>query len=86
MDNQNIHRQLKRQINKYLSDDLIAENPALSNFISVVNSSYLSYESDAELFEHSSLLNDIEYFQINQKCELNNNMVRPICKTKSLRF
>ena len=67
MDNQNIHRQLKRQINKYLSDDLIAENPALSNFISVVNSSYLSYERDAELFEHSSLLNDIEYFQINQK-------------------
>ena len=67
MDKQNIHRQLKRQINKYLPDDLIADNPALSNFIDVVNSTYLSYERDAELFEHSSLLNDIEYFQINKK-------------------
>ena len=67
MDNQNIHRQLKRQINKYLSVDLIADNPALSKFIDVVNSTYLSYERDAELFEQSSLLNDIEYFRINQK-------------------
>ena len=67
MDNQNIHRQLKRQINKYLSVELIADNPALSKFIDVVNSTYLSYERDAELFEQSSLLNDIEYFRINQK-------------------
>jgi signal transduction histidine kinase len=67
MDNQNIHRQLKRQINKYLSDDLIADNPALSKFIDVVNSTYLSYERDAELFEQSSLLNDLEYSRINQK-------------------
>ena len=67
MDNQNIHRQLKRQINKYLSVDLIADNPALSKFIDVVNSTYLSYERDAELFEQSSLLNDIEYFRINKK-------------------
>jgi len=67
MDNQNIHRQLKRQMNKYLSDDLIADNPALSQFIDVVNSSYLNYERDAELFEQSSMLNDIEYSRINQK-------------------
>jgi len=67
MDNQNIHRQLKRQINKYLSDDLIADNPALSKFIDLVNSTYLSYERDAELFEQSSLLNDLEYSRINQK-------------------
>ena len=67
MDNQNIHRQLKRQINKYLSVDLIADNPALSKFIDVVNSTYLSYERDAELFEQSSLLNDLEYSRINQK-------------------
>ncbi|MDN3677240.1 ATP-binding protein [Flavobacterium paronense] len=67
MENQNIHRQLQRQINKYLSDDLIAENEALSKFINVVNLSYLSYERDAELFEQSSRLNDVEYFQINQR-------------------
>lgn len=67
MDNQNIHRQLKRQINKFLSPELIAENEAISKFIDVVNLSYMSYERDAELFEQSSRLNDIEYFQINQK-------------------
>ena len=67
MDNQNIHRQLQRQINKYLSPELIAENEAISKFIDAVNLSYLSYERDAELFEQSSRLNDIEYSQINQR-------------------
>ena len=67
MNNQNIHRQLKRQINKFLSDDLIANNEAIAKFIEVVNLSYMSYERDAELFEQSSRLNDIEYFQINLK-------------------
>ena len=67
MDNQNIHRQLQRQINKFLSPELIAENEAISKFIDVVNLSYMSYERDAELFEQSSRLNDTEYFQINQK-------------------
>lgn len=67
MDKENIHRQLKRQINKYLSDDLIANNGDVVKFIEVVNLSYMSYERDAELFEQSSRLNDIEYFQINSK-------------------
>lgn len=70
MDKQNIHRQLKRQINKYLSDDFIADNDALSKFIDVVNLSYLNYERDTELFEQSSRLNDVEYFQINQKLKV----------------
>lgn len=67
MNKQNIHRQLKRQINKFLSDELIANNEAIAKFIEVVNLSYLSYERDAELFEQSSRLNDIEYFEINLK-------------------
>jgi signal transduction histidine kinase len=67
MDDQNIHRQLKRQINKYLSKELIADNDALSKFIDVVNFCYLSYERDAELFEQSSHLNDIGYLKINLK-------------------
>ena len=67
MDKQNIHRQLNRQINKFLSDDLIANNEAIAKFIEVVNLSYMSFERDAKLFEQSSRLNDIEYFQINLK-------------------
>jgi signal transduction histidine kinase/CheY-like chemotaxis protein len=50
-----------------LSPELIAENEAIRKFIDVVNLSYLSYERDAELFEQSSRLNDIEYTQINQR-------------------
>lgn len=67
LENQNIHRLLQRQIKKYLSDDLLANNEEILKFIDVVNLSYLSYERDAELFEQSSRLNDIEYFQMNQK-------------------
>lgn len=67
MDKESIHKQLKRQINKYLSDDPIVYNEAVVKFIEVVNLSYMSYERDVELFEQSSLLNDVEYFQINSK-------------------
>ena len=63
----NIHRQLKRQINKFLSDDIIENNKELQDFIHAVNLSYMSYERDAELSEQSSRLNDKEYFQITTK-------------------
>lgn len=73
MDKTNIHQQLNRQIKKFLSDDFIAENDCVQKFIEVVNRSYLNFEKDAELFEHSSNLNDLEYYEINQKlkAELN---------------
>jgi signal transduction histidine kinase/BarA-like signal transduction histidine kinase len=67
MEKENIHRQLNRQINKYFSEDFIAKNEAVQNFIEVVNLSYLNFEKDAELFEQSSRLNDLEYYEINQK-------------------
>lgn len=67
MNKENLHRQLKRQMNKFLSDDLVTDNEAISKFIEAVNLSYMSYERDTELFEQSSRLNDIEYFQINLK-------------------
>ncbi|TRX03408.1 response regulator [Flavobacterium gawalongense] len=67
MEKENIHRQLNRQIKKYFSDGFIANNEAIQNFIEVVNLSYLNFEKDAELFEQSSRLNDLEYYEINQK-------------------
>ena len=67
MEKKNIHRQLYRQINKFLSDDIIENNKELQDFIQAVNLSYMSYERDAELFEQSSRLNDKEYFQITSK-------------------
>lgn len=67
MEIENLHRQLNRQIKKHFSEDFIADNEALHNFIEVVNLSYLNFEKDAELFEQSSRLNDLEYYEINQK-------------------
>jgi signal transduction histidine kinase/CheY-like chemotaxis protein len=64
---ENIHRQLNRQIKKHFSEDFIANNESVRNFIEVVNLSYLNFEKDAELFEQSSRLNDLEYYEINQK-------------------
>lgn len=70
MEKINIHRQLNRQIKKYFADDFINNNEAVQNFIEVVNLSYLNFEKDAELFEQSSRLNDLEYDEINQKLKL----------------
>ncbi|WP_281321780.1 response regulator [Flavobacterium aestivum] len=67
MDKANLHRQLSRQLNKYLSDDFIAENENVKRFVEVVNQSYFNFEKDVELFEQSSRLNDIEFHKINKK-------------------
>jgi signal transduction histidine kinase len=67
MDKSNLHRQLSRQLNKYLSDDFIEGNENVKHFIEVVNQSYFNFEKDVELFEQSSRLNDIEFHKINKK-------------------
>ena len=64
---QHLHRQLNRQVKKHYTDDFINGNEPLRKFIEVVNQSFLNYEKDAELFEQSSRLNDIEYNEINSK-------------------
>lgn len=86
MENEDIHRQLNRQIKKHFSEDFIANNEGLQNFIEVVNLSYLNFEKDAELFEQSSRLNDLEYYKINQKLKselekkenIQNNLIEAI--------
>ncbi|MFV5689339.1 response regulator [Flavobacterium sp. ZT3R25] len=67
MEIENLHRQLNRQIKKHFTEDFIADNEVIQNFIEVVNLSYLNFEKDADLFEQSSRLNDLEYYEINQK-------------------
>lgn len=67
MDKPNLHRHLNRQIDKYLSENTLRNNPELSSFIKVINQTYLNYEKDAELFEQSARLNDKEYTEINKK-------------------
>jgi signal transduction histidine kinase len=67
MDNNSIHRHLNRQIDKYISQNALHSAPDLTAFIEVINQTYLNYEKDAELFEQSAILNDKEYFEINQR-------------------
>lgn len=67
MNNSEFNRHLKRQIDKYLSEEIIGKNPGLVSFIQVVNQTYLNYERDADLSEQSSRLNDKEYYEINLK-------------------
>jgi signal transduction histidine kinase len=61
-----LHKLLARQVNKYLSEDCL-KNEQFLPFIKAVNDSYLNFERDKELFEHSSSLNDRQYAQINTK-------------------
>jgi len=66
MNNTTFHRLLAKQIKKHLSDECL-ENENFQTFIKAVNDSYLSFDRDKELFEHSSLLNDRDYAEINTK-------------------
>lgn len=67
MNTENLHNYFGRQVKKYIDKDLIAQNPSLQKFIEVINQSYFNYEKDAELFEQSIRLNDIEFNKVNNK-------------------
>jgi len=67
MNRSHLHRNLKRQLDKFMSEEFIEQNPNLLSFIQTVNQTYLNYEKDAELFEQSSRLNDKEYGEMNAK-------------------
>jgi signal transduction histidine kinase len=66
IDTTKFHRLLKKQINKYLTEDCLKQE-VFANFIKVVNDSYVNFERDKELLEHSAQLNDKEYAEINDK-------------------
>ena len=68
-DKNNLNRNLNRQINKFLSEEIINDNPSIQKFIDAINQSYENYEKDAELFEQSIRLNDIEFYEINKKIQ-----------------
>jgi signal transduction histidine kinase/CheY-like chemotaxis protein len=67
MADNNLNRNLNRQINKFLSDEIINDNPSVQKFIQAVSQSYENYEKDAELFEQSIRLNDLEFYKINSE-------------------
>lgn len=60
-----IHKLLQRQVNKHIPADLI-DNASFQSFIKAVNDSYLSFERDKDLMDHSFKESEKEYNLVNQ--------------------
>jgi hypothetical protein len=72
------HKLLKRQIDKYLTEDC-KNHPQFKNFIHAVNESYKSFERDKDLMNHVFKQNEEEYNEINENLKNEN-----ILKQKSI--
>ncbi|GAB3939584.1 hypothetical protein GCM10028805_00220 [Spirosoma harenae] len=66
MDESKLHKILVRQIHRHLTKECLQEK-TIQQFIQAVNESYQNFDRDKELLEHSALVNDREYTNINQK-------------------
>ena len=60
-----IHKLLQRQLNKYISKELLQDN-TFQEFIAVINKSYFAFERDQELMNHAFLESEKEYHLINK--------------------
>ncbi|MBE8726382.1 PAS domain S-box protein [Flavobacterium hungaricum] len=60
-----LHKLLQRQINKNVPADL-QDNPFFQSFIKTVNDSYLSFERDKDLMDHSFQESEKEYNEVHQ--------------------
>jgi len=66
MQTSGLHKLLAKQLSKHLSENYL-DQERFQNFIKAVNDSYLNYERDKELFEHSAQINERDYAEINNK-------------------
>lgn len=62
----NFHKLLQKQINKHLSIDCV-DNPSFKAFIQSVNDSYLAFERDKEIMDHTFTESEKEYNEINDQ-------------------
>ena len=60
------HKLLKRQLQKYGDESLLA-NEAFLRFIDAVNDSYMAYDRDKELSEHAFSISQEEFSEINHR-------------------
>lgn len=63
----NIHKLLKRQINKYLAGVNIDDSPELNTFIQAISETYSNYDNDKVLQQKAFEIADTEYLQLTQK-------------------
>jgi len=64
--NKNHHKLLQKQIKKYLTIEC-EENPHFKAFIQSVNDSYLAFERDKEIMNHTFQESEKEYYEINDR-------------------
>ncbi len=60
------HKLLQKQIKKYLPTDSLL-NPSFEAFFKSVNDSYLAFEKDKTIMDHSFLESEKEYYEINNQ-------------------
>jgi PAS domain S-box-containing protein len=60
------HKLLQKQIKRHLTADCV-ENPLFSAFIQSVNDSYLAFERDKEIMDHTFKESEKEYHEINNR-------------------
>lgn len=72
------HKLLRRQIDKYLTEDC-KNHPQFKGFINAVNESYKSFERDKDLMDHVFKQSEEEYNEINESLKNEN-----ILKQKSI--
>ncbi|WP_263603359.1 response regulator [Chryseobacterium sp. PET-29] len=72
------HKLLRRQIDKYLTEDC-KNHPQFKSFINAVNESYKSFERDKDLMDHVFKQSEEEYNEINESLKNEN-----ILKQKSI--
>jgi hypothetical protein len=60
------HKLLQRQLKKYLGENT-EDNERFQPFLSAISDSYLNYEKDKELSEHSFKISENEYQQLNNQ-------------------
>ena len=64
----NFHRLLKKQVKKFLPDEL-QQHPELEKFLLAVNESYIACERDAALADRAFRISEEEYIEINKKLQ-----------------
>ncbi|UPQ76116.1 response regulator [Chryseobacterium nepalense] len=68
------HKLLRRQIDKYLTEDC-KNHPQFKGFINAVNESYKSFERDKDLMDHVFKQSEEEYNEINESLK-NENVLK----------
>jgi hypothetical protein len=59
------HKLLKKQINKFLNDDL-QKNAEIQEFLKHINQSYLSFERDKDIMNHAFSVSEKEFQEVNE--------------------